>query len=94
MKLAKITDEVIGLVVALPNGPHIVDIAKSVGVFAPHDPLSNGLLKPARSRMAVTGRRLSRTGRICSGHSSGLLSSWKPAQPTRACSFNLLSIGI
>jgi len=47
MKLAKITDEVIGLVVALPNGPHIVDIAKSVGVFAPYDPLSNGLLNGA-----------------------------------------------
>jgi len=47
MKLAKITDEIIGLVVALPNGPHIVDIAKSVGVFAPHDPLSNGLLNGA-----------------------------------------------
>lgn len=47
MKLAKITDETIGLVVTLPSGPHIVDIAKSVGVFAPHDPLSNGLLHGA-----------------------------------------------
>jgi hypothetical protein len=47
MKLAKITDGKIGLVVALPNGPHIVDIAESVGVFAPHDPLSNGLLHGA-----------------------------------------------
>jgi hypothetical protein len=47
MKLAKITDEVIGLVVTLPDGPHIVDIAKSVGVFAPHDPLSNGILNGA-----------------------------------------------
>lgn len=47
MKLARITNETIGLVVALPNGPHIVDIAKSVGVFAPHDPLSNGLLNGA-----------------------------------------------
>ena len=47
MKLAKITDEIIGLVVTLPNGPHIVDIAKSVGVFAPHDPLSNGILNGA-----------------------------------------------
>jgi hypothetical protein len=44
MKLAKITDEVIGLVVTLSDGPHIVDIAKSVGVFVPYDPLSNGLL--------------------------------------------------
>jgi len=47
MKLAKITDETIGLVVTLPNGPHIVDIAKSVGVFVPHDPLSNGILNGA-----------------------------------------------
>lgn len=47
MKLARITDETIGLVVALPDGPHIVDIARSVGVFAPHDPLSNGILNGA-----------------------------------------------
>lgn len=47
MKLARMTDDIIGLVVALPNGPHIVDIAKSVGVFTPHDPLSNGLLNGA-----------------------------------------------
>jgi hypothetical protein len=47
MKLAKITDEKIGLVVALPNGPHVVDIAESVDVFTPHDPLSNGLLNGA-----------------------------------------------
>jgi hypothetical protein len=47
MKLAKMTDDKIGLVVILPKGPHIVDIAKSVGVFAPHDPLSNGLLHGA-----------------------------------------------
>jgi hypothetical protein len=47
MKLAMTTDGKIGLVVALPNGPHIVDIAESVGAFAPHDPLSNGLLHGA-----------------------------------------------
>jgi len=47
MKLAKITDEKIGLVVALPNVPHVVDIAESVDVFTPHDPLSNGLLNGA-----------------------------------------------
>jgi hypothetical protein len=47
MKLAKMTDEIIGLVVTLPNGPYVVDVAKSVGVFAPHDPLSNGLLNGA-----------------------------------------------
>jgi hypothetical protein len=47
IKLTKITDEIIGLVVALPNGPHVVDIGKSVGVFAPHDPLSSGVLNGA-----------------------------------------------
>jgi hypothetical protein len=47
VKLAKVTDEIIGLVVNLPNGPYVVDVAKSVGVFAPHDPLSNGLLNGA-----------------------------------------------
>jgi hypothetical protein len=47
MKLAKLTDEIIGLVVALPNGPHIVDIPKSVGVFAQQDPPLNGVLNGA-----------------------------------------------
>ncbi|WP_342725249.1 hypothetical protein AAFG07_41190 [Bradyrhizobium sp. B097] len=47
MKLAVMTDETIGLVVILPNGPQIVDIARSAGVFAPHDPLSSGLLNGA-----------------------------------------------
>jgi hypothetical protein len=30
MKLAKLTDEIIGLVVALPNGPHIVDLPNRI----------------------------------------------------------------
>jgi hypothetical protein len=33
--------------VLLPTGPHVIDIANSLGVFAPHDPLSNGLLNGA-----------------------------------------------
>ncbi|QOZ37462.1 hypothetical protein [Bradyrhizobium sp. CCBAU 53421] len=47
MKLALMTDETIGLVVTLPNGPQIIDIARSAGVFVPHDPLSSGLLNGA-----------------------------------------------
>jgi hypothetical protein len=40
-------DKKIGLVIALPSEPHVVGIAESVSVFAPHDPLSNGLLNGA-----------------------------------------------
>jgi hypothetical protein len=47
MKLVKIDEGKIGLVVLLPQGPHVIDIASSLGVFAPHDPLSNGLLNGA-----------------------------------------------
>jgi hypothetical protein len=44
MKLIKMKDEKLGLFVLLPAGPHLVDVAASLSVFAPHDPLSNGLL--------------------------------------------------
>jgi hypothetical protein len=44
MKLVKMNDNKIGLLVSLPNGQHVIDIAKSVGVFVPHDPVSSGLL--------------------------------------------------
>jgi hypothetical protein len=43
MKVVKMADEKIGLVVLLPNGAHAIDIASSLGVFS-DDPLSNGLL--------------------------------------------------
>jgi hypothetical protein len=33
--------------VLLPSGLHVIDIANSLGVFAPHDPLSNGVLNGA-----------------------------------------------
>jgi hypothetical protein len=46
MKLVRMDGGRIGLFVMLPNGPHAVDIANSLGVF-PHDPLSNGLLNGA-----------------------------------------------
>lgn len=44
MKLAKIDGEKIALLVQLPTGLHAVDIAKSLGVFAAHDPVSGGLI--------------------------------------------------
>lgn len=44
MKLVRMNDAKVGLVVSRADGLYIVDIARSVGVFAPHDPLSNGLL--------------------------------------------------
>lgn len=46
MKLVRLDGDRIGLVVSLPKGPHAIDIANSLGVFA-HDPLSNGLLNGA-----------------------------------------------
>jgi hypothetical protein len=49
MKLVRIDEGRIGLLVQLPTGPHVIDIAKSLGVFAAHDPASgaliNGVLK-------------------------------------------------
>jgi hypothetical protein len=46
MKLVKMADEKIGLVVLLPKGGYAIDIAGSLGVFS-DDPLSNGLLNGA-----------------------------------------------
>jgi hypothetical protein len=47
MKLVRMSEEKVGLVVLLPSGLHVIDIANSLGVFAPHDPLSNGVLNGA-----------------------------------------------
>jgi hypothetical protein len=44
MKLVRMEGEKIGLLVQLPTGPHAVDIAKSVGIFAAHDPVSGGIV--------------------------------------------------
>lgn len=44
MKLVRIGGEKIGLLVQLPTGPHAIDIAKSLGLFAAHDPISDGLI--------------------------------------------------
>jgi hypothetical protein len=43
MKFVKVDSGEIGLLVELPTGPHVVDIAKSLGVFA-HDLVSGGLI--------------------------------------------------
>ena len=57
MKLVKTKDEGIGLYVELPEGPHIIDIANSLGVFAAHGPmygaLINGVLKEKFVRAAL-----------------------------------------
>ena len=49
MKLVRLDEEKIGLLVQLPTGPHVVDIVKSLGVFKELDPVSgaliNGVLK-------------------------------------------------
>lgn len=49
MKLVRINGEKIGLLVQFPTGPRVVDIVKSLGVFAANDPVSgaliNGVLK-------------------------------------------------
>ena len=47
MKLVRMNDEKIGLFVVLSEGPHVIDIANSLGVFLPHDLLSNGILNGA-----------------------------------------------
>jgi hypothetical protein len=44
MKLVRLNGEKIGLLVQPPTGPHVVDIVKSLGVFAAHDPVSGGLI--------------------------------------------------
>jgi hypothetical protein len=47
MKLVRINRGEIGLLVELPTGPHAVDLAKSLGVFAAHDPVSGALINGA-----------------------------------------------
>src|SRR5262245_58197122 len=46
MKVVQVNRGEIGLLVELPTGPHVVDIAKSLGVFA-HDLVSGGLVNGA-----------------------------------------------
>jgi hypothetical protein len=47
MKLVRMNEGKIGLFVVLSEGPHVIDIANSLGVFLPHDLLSNGILNGA-----------------------------------------------
>lgn len=44
MKFINIKSEEIGLLVELPGGTHVVDIAKSLGIFAAHNPMSGALI--------------------------------------------------
>ena len=44
MKIIRFGERRMGLIVELQSGPHIVDVAASLSIFLPHDPLSNGLL--------------------------------------------------
>jgi hypothetical protein len=45
MKFIRMSSEGVGLLVDLPTGTHVVDIAKSLGIFAAHDPVSGALIK-------------------------------------------------
>ena len=44
MKLVRFEDWRTGLLVQLPQGPYLVDVVSSLGVFLPGDPVTNGLL--------------------------------------------------
>jgi hypothetical protein len=55
MKLVGIDGGAIGLLVELPAGPHVVDLAKSLGVFAGHDLVSSGLINGALKERSAWG---------------------------------------
>jgi hypothetical protein len=44
MKLIRLNNGQVGLLVLLPKGAYAIDILRSLGAFVPHDPLANGLL--------------------------------------------------
>jgi hypothetical protein len=44
MKLVRFDDGKTGLMVQLASGPHVIDVIGSLGVFAPGDPISQGIL--------------------------------------------------
>ena len=44
MKLVRFDDWRTGLLVELPEGPYLVDVVASLGVFLPEDPIANGIL--------------------------------------------------
>jgi hypothetical protein len=53
MKLVSTNSGAIGVHVELPEGPHVVDIARSFAVFATHDPISAALLSAVLKERAV-----------------------------------------
>jgi hypothetical protein len=55
MKLVGIDSGAIGLLVELPAGPHVVDLAKSLGVFAGHDLVSSGLINGVLKERSAWG---------------------------------------
>jgi hypothetical protein len=55
MKLVRINGGAIGLLVELPTGPHVVDLARSLGVFAGHDLVSGGLINGALKERSAWG---------------------------------------
>lgn len=52
MKLVR-TNDGIGLLVELPAGPHVVDIGRSVGVFAAQDPVAGALINGTLKETSV-----------------------------------------
>jgi hypothetical protein len=55
MKLVRINGGAIGLLVDLPAGPHVIDLAKSLGVLAGHDLVSGGLINGALKERSAWG---------------------------------------
>lgn len=55
MKLVVIDDGAIGLLVELPAGPHVIDLANSLGALAGHDLVSGGLINGALKEKSVWG---------------------------------------
>ena len=55
MKLVGIDGGAIGLLVELPAGRHVVDLAKSLGVFAGYDLVSSGLINGALKEKSAWG---------------------------------------
>jgi hypothetical protein len=53
MKLVKTNSDNIGLLVELPTGPHVVDVARSLGVFATRDPVAGALINGTLKEKSV-----------------------------------------
>jgi hypothetical protein len=53
MKLVVIDGGAIGLLVELPAGPHVIDLANSLGALAGHDLVSGGLINGALKEKSV-----------------------------------------